>query len=805
MAGIEEYLNKIKNAVYGREVRQAIHDGIQQCYYDGKVGAVDLVARERIDQLSRLEEGSTTGDAELIDGRVGADDVTYLNIGTATRAQIGSLVGAVGFEDAILESLTWANAIPNQNTGVPASSATRLCTQKIKIPAYAKELLLTVQSGYKCAWYAYGADGTTFLDKKYWLTSEENRISLNENWAYLIIGLSNTGNTAISSEDAENITVGFSTKNVELKEDVFRLYDFSQLAESTQFLPKLVGFEQGRRNDSGAKDETSYDYRCRTTDILSVSDYDVIVLNRTEKKYVVYVDYYNGSKSFVTKTGMIGNNDQPYVLDKNYSYFSMTIMDYTSNSYTNAITPAECYANVYVGKFNISKTDSYGLVDAVANSGLACVEAEYENGRIDTNGADSNSPYATRIRTPKYYATADVDFIVNSRKKNYLVYIYYYDDNKVFVAASPSSNAKTTAIDKGYAYFRIAVLNYDDESYDNVITPIEAKNNIFFGAKSALSNLIDGTGDAVYPSYFNSNLTAVKNAVNAHKGAVGKSGCNFIFCTDLHWGSNQKYSSALMADIVRNCFVGTVVLGGDYINQYNNDKQGAIYWMRQCIKDYWRLTGHVFPIFGNHDINSNGTSTTSYLTDKEAYAIINEWINNEVVYGDNYFDYYWDDSKSNTRFVMIDTGAQSVDGGVIAEATFTWLDDVLNTDKNIVVIAHWLFNPTTWNHPLVDGVLTGSYTASATRLFSVLDAKNANGGKVQAIISGHQHCDYDDKTDGGIPIVWTDTDSTIALGDYTAEVGTISEQCFDTITIDYTNKKIYCDRVGRGISREISY
>ena len=52
MATIQDYLNKIKTAVYGKDVRQAIHDAIFKCYEDGKAGSVDLVARENIDTLT---------------------------------------------------------------------------------------------------------------------------------------------------------------------------------------------------------------------------------------------------------------------------------------------------------------------------------------------------------------------------------------------------------------------------------------------------------------------------------------------------------------------------------------------------------------------------------------------------------------------------------------------------------------------------------------------------------------------------------------------------------------------------------
>ena len=59
-----------------------------------KAEQVDLLTeRKRIDSLASLKDGSTTGDAELMDGRISASGTTYTSIGESIREQVKTATG----------------------------------------------------------------------------------------------------------------------------------------------------------------------------------------------------------------------------------------------------------------------------------------------------------------------------------------------------------------------------------------------------------------------------------------------------------------------------------------------------------------------------------------------------------------------------------------------------------------------------------------------------------------------------------------------------------------------------------------
>lgn len=128
MADVQTLLDNILKAVLGRDVRQSIHDAIKQCYYDGKAGAYDLEARDRaraaeqrMNTFTKLEDGSTTGDAELMDIRVGLDGTKYENAGTAVREQIREtrVIEVCPKEPTRDNTVLWINEDKNIEFDVP--------------------------------------------------------------------------------------------------------------------------------------------------------------------------------------------------------------------------------------------------------------------------------------------------------------------------------------------------------------------------------------------------------------------------------------------------------------------------------------------------------------------------------------------------------------------------------------------------------------------------------------------------------------------------------------------------------------
>ncbi|WP_303788354.1 SGNH/GDSL hydrolase family protein [Ruminococcus flavefaciens] len=122
----------------------------------------------RMDEFTKLKEGSTTGDAELIDGRVGADGKTYDNIGGAIRGQVTDLKSDIDWHKEILPlKYEVTNTIGGYyNLSNKWFSDNNFnCTRTDIIP---------VKSGDKFEYIGYGNYNSASV---YWLDNNKNVIS----------------------------------------------------------------------------------------------------------------------------------------------------------------------------------------------------------------------------------------------------------------------------------------------------------------------------------------------------------------------------------------------------------------------------------------------------------------------------------------------------------------------------------------------------------------------------------------------------------------------------------------------------
>lgn len=131
------------------------------------------VLEGRMNMFTSLEEGSTTGDAELADIRVGADGRNYTSAGTSVRSQIEHIRKDI--RGLIANGHPSLNAFANWVNGgvasgvVTPSIGNRVATNNVLV--FDRDIILSVRDGYRMGIHILDDEGV-FISDSGWKTSE---------------------------------------------------------------------------------------------------------------------------------------------------------------------------------------------------------------------------------------------------------------------------------------------------------------------------------------------------------------------------------------------------------------------------------------------------------------------------------------------------------------------------------------------------------------------------------------------------------------------------------------------------------
>lgn len=425
--------------------------------------------------------------------------------------------------------------------------------------------------------------------------------------------------------------------------------------------------------------------------------------------------------------------------------------------------------------------------------------------------------YSTNTRVVSSFISAKEGIFIKSNHN--LINVFKYNDEKVYLGESEVitwiNNTEDSLFFKYDGYIRFVLRKDTSDSIilESEVESFKTRVEIVCGINGELDFLEDKTsaiGSRTFnlPDYWYQYIVEKTNSINDKNESLAYNGDSFVFITDIHLPMNYGHSMQLIKYIKRNSNIANVIFGGDIMP--NVDESTGL----SILKDFNSINKDVkmFSIRGNHDNNSH--NEYKRITDSQLYY--NAFKNREThITNRSGFNYCIDNDAQKIRYVIVDTGWKEYDYSS-EEVFFTssgsdvWMKERLtekNSEWTILVIAHQFFMYKSASDPS-DLNLCRSGVAIKNAIDEVYNNINAN---FVGVLCGHCHRDYFERAANGYIMVSTTCDANGERAsawdsNYPNRVeGTTTEQAFDTVFIDKTNRKLCFIRVGVGVDREYTY
>lgn len=339
---------------------------------------------------------------------------------------------------------------------------------------------------------------------------------------------------------------------------------------------------------------------------------------------------------------------------------------------------------------------------------------------------------------------------------------------------------------------------------------------IYYGDENIRIPIVDSPSHIIPYYFFDLVVEKERKAENIVEDLLPEEQLSYVFFTDAHWGANQKHSPAIIKHIVDYTTINHVLFGGDANTSRTDTPQGTITILNQFSEAFSFLGSRLYCLFGNHDDNSTGQSNfiEKHLTEEQVFTCLQSQMT-DVHFGD-YYNFYFDEPKSKTRFICLDTGrfyepaflgkmnktarfvieslSQVPDGWHVIVASHIWLQ--LTSFETGEAIESPVIRPIIEILENYNLRTKSSYSNHGETI--EYDFSNSKA-TVEYCIGGHIHADAYVTSQKGIPLITIACDGEQEVaGNVPHRFGTVSEQCVTIVTNDYKQRKVNILHIGRG-------
>lgn len=335
-----------------------------------------------------------------------------------------------------------------------------------------------------------------------------------------------------------------------------------------------------------------------------------------------------------------------------------------------------------------------------------------------------------------------------------------------------------------------------------------------------------GGNTVTIPAYWQSSMDNVISKVKALQDAGGADVVNFCWFSDLHYVPTSKYVQnvgKLCAYAMNKCDIPFTMFTGDTVTASGLPSEEIMFEHIRAAGDMLSPIGHENLLWmrGNHDdvwgTYDNGSTTVHFVNKSSKQKMFNVMHREQAkdfrrVYGDHGTYFYIDNTPQKVRFICLNS--QFYDGGDITATTgqmtsgfgteqLYWLEHyALQVESDWIVVIGFHIPPTA---KAING--NTYYLGQLSDGSSFRNLMNKTDANVAGIFCGHCHADAIVTGDLPCPIVTiTSAINTPYDAEYSTRVhGTDTETVIDIVSINKSERKIYCTRLGYGSDRETNY